>query len=44
MILQGGDASSAIKELMAEFADNPEVTAVLKSTLAKTDAKARWGN
>lgn len=44
VILQGGDTAAAIKELMAEFKDNPEVTAVLQSSLAKTEAKARWGN
>lgn len=43
MIIQGGDSATAIKELMAEFADNPEVVAVLQSTLEKTEAKARWG-
>jgi hypothetical protein len=42
-IIQAGDSTVAIKELMEEFKDNPEVTAVLKSTLEKTEAKARWG-
>ena len=44
VIIQAGDSSVAIKELMAEFADNPEVTAILQSTLEKTEAKTRWGN
>lgn len=44
MIIQAGDATVAIKELMAEFQDNPDVVAVLQSTLTKTEAKARWGN
>ncbi|HAE37315.1 MAG TPA: hypothetical protein DCG57_01610 [Candidatus Riflebacteria bacterium] len=43
MIIQAGDSTTAIKELMAEFADNPEVTAVLQSTLEKTEAQTRWG-
>lgn len=43
VILQGGDANLAIAELMEEFADNPEVTAVLKKVQEKNDAKARWG-
>ena len=43
MIIQAGDSTTAIRELMAEFADNPEVTAVLQSTLEKTEAQARWG-
>ncbi|PKL44315.1 MAG: hypothetical protein CVV41_06670 [Candidatus Riflebacteria bacterium HGW-Riflebacteria-1] len=42
MIIQAGDAATAIEELMIEFVDNPEVTAVLQSTLETTKAKARW--
>lgn len=43
MIIQAGDAAAAIEELMVEFSDNPEVTAVLRSTLDKTKAGTRWG-
>lgn len=43
MILQGGDVDAALTEYMAEFADNPEVLAVLRKAKTKMDATARWG-
>jgi hypothetical protein len=32
-----------LAEYMAEFADNPEVLAVLRKAKTKMDATARWG-
>lgn len=43
VILGGGDANAALEEMMAEFADNPEVMAVLKKVQETNNAKARWG-
>ncbi|MDD2998738.1 MAG: hypothetical protein PHV05_06710, partial [Candidatus Riflebacteria bacterium] len=43
VILHDGDSTSAIKEMMEEFANNPEVVAVLQGVLDKTEAKARFG-
>lgn len=43
VILQGGDVDAALTEYMAEFADNPEVLAVLRKAKTKMDATARWG-
>lgn len=42
-IIHSGDADQALDELIAEFADDPNVLAVLKKIQEKNNGKARWG-
>lgn len=43
VILQGGDTSKAIRELMSRYKDDPEMVATLQTVLKVADDKARWG-
>lgn len=44
VILQGGDSTTALKELLEKFSDDPEVSAILQAAITNNEAKARWGN
>jgi hypothetical protein len=44
VILQGGDSTVALKELLEKFSDDPEVSAILQAAITNSEAKARWGN
>lgn len=43
LIIQGGDVQEAIDEMMIQFADNPEMIAILQKAKKTADAKALWG-
>jgi hypothetical protein len=43
VIIQGGDVQEAIDEMMAQFADNPEMIAILQKAKKTADDKALWG-
>ncbi|MEW6708323.1 MAG: hypothetical protein AB1403_00740 [Candidatus Riflebacteria bacterium] len=43
LILQGGDTQEAIDEMMNQFADNPEMIAILQKAKKTAEAKAIWG-
>ena len=44
VILQGGDSTTALKELLEKFSDDPEVSAILQAAITNNESKARWGN
>jgi hypothetical protein len=43
VVIQGGDVQEAIDEMMVQFADNPEMIAILQKAKDNADSKARWG-
>lgn len=43
IVIQGGDTSKAVRELLGRYSDDPEMTSILQGLLKIADDKARWG-